>query len=232
MLANRTTFGARTTFAYRFEFEEAAAEIFGTLAGTEGADTAAISGNVIVVGALSGTEGADAGAFTGAVIVNGNLSGTDGADAASFAGQAIVSGSLSATDGADAASFDGTAEGAEPQPEPVIIEGGGGGEYYEHRWRHYKSERERLKQAIRASYRKVTGEPEIVPVTRREERKIKNEVVKRLRTEGIRFDGLDEIQAVLADVGALMRDYDTLQAELKQREINDNDALAILLLVA
>ncbi len=121
---------------------------------------------------------------------------------------------------------------ADVVPQPIVIEGGGGGEYHDGRRRKYRTDSDRLKQAVRAAYRKITGEPDIVPVTRREERKIKTEAVKQLRATGFVVGGLDEIQALLADIGGLMRDYDTLQDELRQREINDNDAIAILMLVA
>lgn len=85
----------------------APAEITGTLSGTEGADVAALTGDVIVQGSLSGVEGADAPAFVGTVPVQGTLAATDGADSAALTGGVVVQGTLAATEGADSGAFTG-----------------------------------------------------------------------------------------------------------------------------
>ena len=86
----------------------------GTLAATEGADSAAFSGvsTFGVAGTLAATEGADAAAFSGTVgaaPITGTLAATEGADTALFAGSVAgaVTGTLAATEGADGASFTG-----------------------------------------------------------------------------------------------------------------------------
>jgi hypothetical protein len=255
MLANRTTFGARTTFAYRFEFADDAEEITGTLAATDGADSAAISGLVLVVGSLSGTEGADVGAVTGDVIVNGTLAGTEGADAASFSGEVIVSGSLAATEGADAADFSGTVTAADVTGTLDATEGADGAEFAgsveseqpaqeiefvgdgfkrnsraeEDRLKADRDDKENLKRVVRLAFQKVTGEPEPVPVTRRVEKEIAKAAVTQMRQDGIKFDGLPQIQQTLAAITELIRNYEGL---LEQQQANEDDTIAILLLVA
>lgn len=80
----------------------------GTLDATEGADVAALAGNIPVSGSLSATEGADTDATTGNVIVTGTMAVTEGADVASLTGRVVVTGTLSGIEGADAAAFTGT----------------------------------------------------------------------------------------------------------------------------
>jgi hypothetical protein len=65
-------------------------------------------GSGVVTGDLSGTDGADSAAITGAVLIAGSLSGTDGADSASISSVPITTGSLSGVDGADSAAISGT----------------------------------------------------------------------------------------------------------------------------
>lgn len=65
-------------------------------------------GSGVVTGNLSGTDGADSAAITGAVLIAGSLSGTDGADSASISSVATATGSLSGVDGADVAAISGT----------------------------------------------------------------------------------------------------------------------------
>lgn len=81
--------------------------IEGDFSGTEGADDADIVGQVIVQGTISGTDGADDAAFTGGVLVQGTISGTDGADLAALVGLVLVQGVLADTDGADSGAFTG-----------------------------------------------------------------------------------------------------------------------------
>ena len=73
--------------------------IVGTLDATEGADTAALTGTVLVSGTLSGTEGADTAAFTGTVLVSGTLAATEGADSAEFTGTISTPAVPSSSDG-------------------------------------------------------------------------------------------------------------------------------------
>lgn len=65
-------------------------------------------GSGVVTGDLSGTDGADSAAIVGAVLIAGFLSGTDGADSASISSVPITTGSLSGVDGADSAAISGT----------------------------------------------------------------------------------------------------------------------------
>ncbi len=83
------------------------AVIFGSLAATEAADTAAIAGAVLVSGSLAATEAADTAALAGTVLVSGALAATEAADTAAIAGMVLVSGTLAATEGADTASMAG-----------------------------------------------------------------------------------------------------------------------------
>ena len=80
----------------------------GTLAGTDGADASAITGNVAVQGSFSGTEAADAAAISGDIVVQGTAAATEGADSAAVAGDVIVQGTATSVEGADAAEFAGT----------------------------------------------------------------------------------------------------------------------------
>lgn len=78
------------------------ATITGTLAATDGSDTAAFVGDVCHVGTLAVTEGSDAAVFAGDVCHVGTLAATDGLDSAAFAGDIDHTGTLAATDSADA----------------------------------------------------------------------------------------------------------------------------------
>lgn len=81
--------------------------IAGSLDATEGADSAALSGGVLVQGTCSGTDGADTSSLVGSVLVQGTLAGTDGADSVAASGSVIAQGNLAATEGADSADFSG-----------------------------------------------------------------------------------------------------------------------------
>ena len=85
--------------------------VTGTLAATEaGADTAALSGQVIVQSTLAATEaGADTAALVGQVIVQGTFAATEaGSDIAALSGGSSIAGSLAATEsGADTAVLPG-----------------------------------------------------------------------------------------------------------------------------
>lgn len=85
--------------------------ITGSLATTEtGADSASISGKVIVSGSINATEsGNDSAAISGKVLISGSLAATEsGSDTAALSGKVIVFGSLSATEsGSDSASISG-----------------------------------------------------------------------------------------------------------------------------
>lgn len=84
------------------------AEITGTLAATEGADTAAFAGDVLVQGSLAATEGSDTFAAAGDVIVQGSGSPSEAADTFAGAGLVLVQGTLAATEGADTCAGAGT----------------------------------------------------------------------------------------------------------------------------
>jgi hypothetical protein len=81
----------------------------GSLAVTEGADTASFTGDVYVQGALAATEAADTAAIAGDVYVQGALAVTEAADTAAIAGDVLVQGALAATEAADTAAFTGQA---------------------------------------------------------------------------------------------------------------------------
>ena len=95
----------------RVATEAVAGAVTGTLAATEGADSASFIGTavVLVTGTLAATEGADVAAFSGAsyVFVAGTLAATEGADSAIFTGAEAFTGTLAATEGADTAAFSG-----------------------------------------------------------------------------------------------------------------------------
>ncbi len=98
--------GAR---AYAAALGEAEAEpVTGTLAATEGADSASFAGNVAVHGALDASEGADTAALEGTVLVSGAVAASEGADTATFAGAVIVAGSLAASEEPDTVAVAGT----------------------------------------------------------------------------------------------------------------------------
>jgi hypothetical protein len=79
----------------------------GTLAVTEAADTAALSGTVRASGPLAATEGADAAAITGTVRSIATLASTEASDTASSAGSVIAGGTLAGLEAADAFTADG-----------------------------------------------------------------------------------------------------------------------------
>lgn len=68
------------------------ATITGTLAATDGADTASFSGSVIhtITGTLAATDGADVAAFAGAIAHVGTLAATDGSDTAEIIGEVVA----------------------------------------------------------------------------------------------------------------------------------------------
>lgn len=83
----------------------------GTISATEtGADTASLSGNVLVQGALAAAEtGADTASLSGQVVVQGSIDAVEaGADTASISGNVLVAGALAAAEtGSDTAAFTG-----------------------------------------------------------------------------------------------------------------------------
>lgn len=79
----------------------------GTISATEAADTASLSGDVLVQGAISATEATDTAAIAGDVLVQGTIAATETGDTAAFAGDVIVQGTIAATDSADTAAFAG-----------------------------------------------------------------------------------------------------------------------------
>lgn len=83
----------------------------GTISATEtGADTASLSGNVLVQGALAAAEtGADTASLSGQVVVQGSIAAVEaGADTASIFGNVLVAGALTAAEtGSDTAAFAG-----------------------------------------------------------------------------------------------------------------------------
>lgn len=81
--------------------------VSGTLAATEAADTASISGTVTVAGSLAALESADAAELASVVVVAGALSAAESTDVSALAGQVVVAGSLDAAEPADAAEISG-----------------------------------------------------------------------------------------------------------------------------
>ena len=79
----------------------------GSAAGIDGPDVAAFAGDVLVQGILDATEGADASAFTGSTALFGSLSGTEGADVGGLSGNVLITGTLSGPEGADAGGLSG-----------------------------------------------------------------------------------------------------------------------------
>lgn len=102
----------------------AGGDVSGTLAATEGSDTASIGGAVLVAGALVAAEsGSDVAALAGDVVVAGALAAAEsGSDAAAFAGAvsgggAGVTGTLTATEsGDDAVAMIGSVAGEVAAP--------------------------------------------------------------------------------------------------------------------
>lgn len=91
------------------EFAAADAGASGTVAVTEGADTLASSGVVLVTGTLAATEGNDTSAISGAANPNitGTVAVTEGADTLASSGALLVTGTVAATEGADSISASG-----------------------------------------------------------------------------------------------------------------------------
>lgn len=129
------------------------ATIVGTLAVTDSADSAVVTGYIAHVGTLSATDGADSAAFSGLIAHTGSLSATDGADTAAFAGliahvgaldaadaqdtfaadgvvtpaAGVITGTMDATDGEDTVAFTGSVETSGVVSHPTAEAGGGGG---------------------------------------------------------------------------------------------------------
>jgi len=122
-------FGRRQPFPPRASRGLLEAPISGTIAATDGRDTAAGSGLVIVSGLIDAVDGRDTGAASGAVIATGTVAVTDGRDTAIASGVVgdNISGTIAATDGRDTASASGTVSGGQVEPELV---------YRGHRKRH------------------------------------------------------------------------------------------------
>ena len=88
----------------------AAGPVTGTLDATEGADTFAATGTVLVQGALSATEGADVFAAAGTVTVIGSGAASEAADTFAATGTVLVQGTLAATEAADTFAATGSVE--------------------------------------------------------------------------------------------------------------------------
>lgn len=104
-LADSGTYNALSSIIY--EVSSGPGPNTGTLAATEGADTASLTGRSGWSGTMAPTEGADVAAFTGSVVVAGTLGATEAGDVASMAARAGWSGTLAATENADAATASG-----------------------------------------------------------------------------------------------------------------------------
>lgn len=131
----RRFYGARF-FGPRYFGRHTPTYVIGTLDATEGADSAALTGLVLVQGAIDVTEGADSADFSGYIEKFITLDATEGADSADFSGNIVdfggsyfgrryfggsyfgpryfgwldsneSSGVLAATEGADTSSFTG-----------------------------------------------------------------------------------------------------------------------------
>lgn len=100
---------------------------------------------------------------------------------------------------------------------------------HEDRERKEKQYRDDLTRTIRQAFENVTGEPEPAkPVTPKVEREIAREAVR-----VIRLEGLDEIQTNISSLRAKVRQYEAdIAAQQQQRAADDNDALALLILVS
>jgi len=86
--------------------------ITGTIAATDGATTAALSGSVGLTGTIAATDAATTAALTGSVGLTGTAAATDGATTAAVSGAVGLSGSIGATDGSDQAAVVGEVAGA------------------------------------------------------------------------------------------------------------------------
>lgn len=84
-------------------------------------------GGVTITGTLAATDGADTAAFAGDIAHVGTLAATDSADTAAFAGDIDHAGTLAATDSADTFVADGTVTEDVISSSPPFIGRGGGG---------------------------------------------------------------------------------------------------------
>lgn len=80
----------------------------GTMAATEGADVAAASGLVRITGTLAATDRPDGTAFSGLVRITGTMAATEGADGTAATGLVRITGTMAATDRPDVAAIIGT----------------------------------------------------------------------------------------------------------------------------
>lgn len=80
----------------------------GASATTDGADTSASSGSVLIGGASNATDGADSFSTSGAVAIAGSSAANDGADAANASGAVLISGASAPADGQDARAASGS----------------------------------------------------------------------------------------------------------------------------
>lgn len=91
--------------------------------------------------------------------------------------------------------------------------------------------RDDLTRIVRNAFQKVTGEPEpVAPVAAKIERKVAKEAIR-----AIRLEGLDGIEASMAAVQQLIREYEAATAAAAiaaKKQADDNDALALLLLAS
>lgn len=81
--------------------------IEGTLALSEANDTASMAGDVLIDGALAASEANDTLAATGIVVVRGTLALSEANDTAALTGNVPIDGALAASEGADVAAFSG-----------------------------------------------------------------------------------------------------------------------------
>ena len=101
---------ASTTNVGPYALVRAGNVLYGSLAATDGQDTASATGKVLINGALAATDGQDSASASGRVLVTGTLAATDGQDVAAFTGSvaSVITGTLAATDGQDVAAFTGS----------------------------------------------------------------------------------------------------------------------------
>ena len=88
----------------------AAGAVTGTLAVTEGGDTASSSGGVLVSGSVAATEGADTVSASGGVLISGTVAATESSDTLASAGAVSasgVTGSVAASESPDTVSASG-----------------------------------------------------------------------------------------------------------------------------
>lgn len=87
-----------------------ASGVDGTLAVTEGADSAALTGSVVVAGTMAPTEGADTASMAARRGWSGTAAATEGADAVAALGRVAWTGTLAATEESDTAFFISTSD--------------------------------------------------------------------------------------------------------------------------